>query len=94
MISKKDVEYIARLAHLEIDEQDKEVFTNQLGAILDYIDQLSQLETEGVEATAYTVPMKNVFREDRSATSLSREKALANAPDQREGQFRVPPIIG
>ncbi len=94
MISKKDVEYIARLAHLEIDEQDKEVFTNQLGAILDYIDQLSQLETEGVEATAYTVPMKNVFREDRIATSLSREKALANAPDQREGQFRVPPIIG
>ncbi|MCG8513488.1 MAG: Asp-tRNA(Asn)/Glu-tRNA(Gln) amidotransferase subunit GatC [Halanaerobiales bacterium] len=94
MISKKDVEYIARLAHLEIDEQDKEVFTNQLGAILDYIDQLSQLETEGVEATAYTVPMKNVFREDRIATSISREKALANAPDQREGQFRVPPIIG
>ncbi len=94
MISKKDVEYIARLAHLEIDQQDKEVFTNQLGAILDYIDQLSQLETEGVEATAYTVPMKNVFREDRIATSLSREKALANAPDQREGQFRVPPIIG
>ena len=94
MISKKDVEYIARLAHLEIDEQDKEVFTNQLGAILDYIDQLNQLETEGVEATAYTVPMKNVFREDRIATSLSREKALANAPDQREGQFRVPPIIG
>ena len=94
MISKKDVEYIARLAHLEIDQQDIEVFTNQLGAILDYIDQLSQLETEGVEATAYTVPMKNVFREDRIATSLSREKALANAPDQREGQFRVPPIIG
>ena len=94
MISKKDVEYIARLAHLEIDQQDIEVFTNQLGAILDYIDQLSQLETEGVEATAYTVPMKNVFREDRIATSISREKALANAPDQREGQFRVPPIIG
>lgn len=94
MISKKDVEYIARLAHLEIDQQDKEVFTSQLSAILDYVEQLNQLETEGVEATAYTVPMKNVFREDRIASSLSREKALANAPDQREGHFRVPPIIG
>jgi len=94
MINKKDVEYIANLAHLKVDEEEKELFTKQLGDILNYVEKLNELETEGVIPTAYTVPMKNVFREDKVEPSISREKALANAPDEKEGQFRVPRIIG
>jgi aspartyl-tRNA(Asn)/glutamyl-tRNA(Gln) amidotransferase subunit C len=94
MINKKDVEYIANLAHLKVDEDEKELFTKQLGDILNYVEKLNELETEGVIPTAYTVPMKNVFREDKVEPSISREKALANAPDEKEGQFRVPRIIG
>jgi len=82
------------LANLRIDEGDKELFTRQLGDILNYVEKLNELDTEGVIPTAYTVPMKNVLREDRVAPSIPREKALANAPDNVQGQFRVPKIIG
>jgi len=94
LINKKEVEYIANLANLRIDEEDKELFTRQLGDILNYVEKLSELDTEGVIPTAYTVPMKNVLREDRVDLSIPREKALANAPDNVQGQFRVPKIIG
>jgi aspartyl-tRNA(Asn)/glutamyl-tRNA(Gln) amidotransferase subunit C len=94
LINKKEVEYIANLANLRIDEGDKELFTRQLGDILNYVEKLNELDTEGVIPTAYTVPMKNVLREDRVAPSIPREKALANAPDNVQGQFRVPKIIG
>lgn len=94
MINKEEVEYIANLANLRIDEGDKELFTRQLGDILNYVEKLNELDTEGVIPTAYTVPMKNVLREDRVAPSIPREKALANAPDNVQGQFRVPKIIG
>lgn len=93
MINKKDVEYIANLANLKIDEDDKELFTRQLDDILNYVEKLNELDTEGVVPTAYTVPMKNVLREDRVGPSIPREKALANAPDKKDGQFRVPRII-
>ncbi|AZO96248.1 Asp-tRNA(Asn)/Glu-tRNA(Gln) amidotransferase subunit GatC [Halocella sp. SP3-1] len=93
MISKKDVEYIANLANLEVDEADKDVFAKQLGDILEYVEKLNELDTDGVVPTAYTVPMKNVFREDKAEPSIKRDKALANAPDKKDGQFRVPPII-
>lgn len=93
MISKKDVEYIANLANLKIDEEDKELFTGQLDDILNYVEKLNELDTEGVVPTAYTVPMKNVLREDRVGPSIPRGKALANAPDKKDGQFRVPRII-
>ncbi|MDI3546870.1 MAG: aspartyl-tRNA(Asn)/glutamyl-tRNA(Gln) amidotransferase subunit [Halanaerobiales bacterium] len=93
MINKKDVEYIANLANLKIDEDDKELFTRQLDDILNYVEKLNELDTEGVVPTAYTVPMKNVLREDRVGLSIPREKALANAPDKKDGQFRVPRII-
>jgi len=94
LINKEEVEYIANLANLRIDEGDKELFTRQLGDILNYVEKLNELDTEGVIPTAYTVPMKNVLREDRVAPSIPREKALANAPDNVQGQFRVPKIIG
>lgn len=93
MISKKDVEYIANLANLEINDDDKEMFTRQISDILDYVAKLNELETDDVIPTAYTVPMKNVLREDKVEPSIPREKTLANAPNKKDGHFRVPKII-
>ncbi|MFW6035101.1 MAG: Asp-tRNA(Asn)/Glu-tRNA(Gln) amidotransferase subunit GatC [Halothermotrichaceae bacterium] len=94
MINKNDVEHIAELAHLKIEEEEKEEFTRQLGDIINYVEKLSELETDEVVPTAYTVPMKNVLREDKVEPSLDREKAVASAPDRKNGQFKVPKIIG
>jgi aspartyl-tRNA(Asn)/glutamyl-tRNA(Gln) amidotransferase subunit C len=94
MIERKDVEYIVNLANLKIDDKDIDTFTKQLGDILAYVEQLDELDTEGVVPTAYTVPMKNVLREDRAKPSMDREKGLANAPDRKGNSFRVPKIIG
>ncbi|SFL38817.1 Asp-tRNA(Asn)/Glu-tRNA(Gln) amidotransferase subunit GatC [Halanaerobium salsuginis] len=93
MIDKKDVEYAAGLAQLKLTESEKEKYTEQIGQILNYVDKLGELDTEGVVPTAYTVPMKNVLREDKVTESLPREKTLANAPDQKDGQFRTPKIM-
>lgn len=93
MITTKDVEHVAHLARLALSEEEKEAFTRQLNAILEAADKLRELDTEGVEPTAYAVPMQNVFREDRVHASLPREKVLANAPDPVDGYFRVPRIM-
>ena len=93
MIGKKDVEYIADLSKLKIDEKDMDNFTKQIGDILDYFEKLDELDTDKVVPTAYTVPMKNVMREDKVEPSMDIEKALANAIDKKAGSFRVPKIM-
>jgi len=74
-------------------EEEKELYTEQIGKILDYVDKLSELDTDDVVPTAYTVPMKNVLREDKVEESLPREKSLSNAPDKKDGHFRAPKIM-
>lgn len=93
MINQKDVEHAADLAKLKLDQEKKEKYTKQIGEILNYVDKLNELDTEGVVPTAYTVPMKNVLREDKVQKSLPREKSLENAPDQKDGHFRAPKIM-
>lgn len=93
MIDKKEVEHAAKLAKLNLDQNKLEKYTEQIGEVLDYVDKLSEIDTEDVIPTAYTVPMKNVLREDKVEESLAVEKSLANAPDQKEGQFRAPKIM-
>ena len=92
-ISKEQVEHVARLARLEVSEDEKAMFARQLSGILTYMDQLKELETKGVEPTATVLPTDNVFRDDNVRPSLPQEKALANAPDQADGFFRVPKIL-
>ncbi len=92
-ISKEQVEHVAKLARLEVNEDEKAIFARQLSAILTYMDQLKEVETEGVEPTATVLPAENVFREDVVRPSLPQEQALANAPDQAEGFIRVPKIL-
>lgn len=92
-ITKKDVEYIAKLARLEVSEYEKEILTQQLGHILDYVKVLDELETENISPTFHVFPMKNVFRSDQVKESLSREEVLQNAPDQEDGFFKVARVI-
>lgn len=92
-LSISEVEQVARLARLELTLEEKEHFTEQLNSILQYVEKLKELPTDGVEPTAHAIPLKNVFREDKPRPSMAREAALANAPD-REGEFfRVPQIL-
>jgi aspartyl-tRNA(Asn)/glutamyl-tRNA(Gln) amidotransferase subunit C len=92
-ISKEQVERVAKLARLEVSEDEKTVFARQLSGILTHIDQLKALDTAGVEPTATVLPTDNVFRDDEVRPSLPQEQALANAPDQADGFFRVPKIL-
>lgn len=92
-ISKQDVEHVALLARLELSEEEKEAYTQQLNSILGYMEKLNALDTNNVEPTAHVLPMDNVFREDKVDSGLPREKALQNAPAVEEGQFKVPRIV-
>lgn len=81
------------LARLNLTETEKKLFTEQLDSIIQYIDKLNELDTSNVEPTAHVLPIKNVFRKDELRPSLSRDKALQNAPDSRDGFYKVPKII-
>jgi len=93
MISREDVEHVARLARLALSEAESERMREQLSGILAYIDTLRALDTAGVEPTSHAVPLVNVMREDATRASLPPEVALANAPDRSDDFFRVPRII-
>lgn len=92
-ITREEVAHVARLAMLEISEQEVVLYTEQLNAILEYADKLKELETENVVPMAHVLPLHNVFREDEELPCLSREAALANAPAEEDGMFRVPRVI-
>ncbi len=92
-LSKEEVEHIALLARLSIAEGDKQAFGEQLSQIVTFIDQLREVDTEGVPPTATISSQANVMREDVVEESLSVEKALSNAPQQEDGFFVVPKII-
>src|SRR6185503_11965468 len=94
--SREDVQAIAALAELELDEAEIEVFGRQLGEILEYANQLQQIDTTGVPPTATVGTRANADRADQAGASLDRAEALANAPDPApaSGFFRVPRVIG
>jgi aspartyl-tRNA(Asn)/glutamyl-tRNA(Gln) amidotransferase subunit C len=93
MIQRTDVEHVARLARLALSDAEIEKMGEQLNGILAYIEKLDALPTEGVDPTAHAVPLVNVMRDDVPGPCLSREEALANAPDRAGEFFRVPRII-
>ena len=93
MISRSDVEHVARLARLSLDDSELERMREQLTSILQYIDKLRALDTDAVEPTAHAVPLVNVMREDEVEPCFPREEMLANAPDRAVEFFRVPRII-
>jgi aspartyl-tRNA(Asn)/glutamyl-tRNA(Gln) amidotransferase subunit C len=93
VISREDVEHVARLSRLALSEAEVERMREQLSGILAYIDTLRALDTAGVEPTSHAVPLVNVMRDDDPRPCLPPDVALANAPDRSDGFFRVPRII-
>jgi aspartyl-tRNA(Asn)/glutamyl-tRNA(Gln) amidotransferase subunit C len=93
-ITLEDVEYVANLARLELSEEEKKRFKKELNNIIRYIDQLNELDTENVPITSQVTFLQNVLREDEVLPSLSPDEALANAPEKKDGFFKVPRVIG
>jgi aspartyl-tRNA(Asn)/glutamyl-tRNA(Gln) amidotransferase subunit C len=91
MLSRDQVLYVARLARLELSEEEVERFSGELSKVLDHIEKISELgDLEGVEPTSHVVQVENVLRPDVPRPCLPVEVALANAPDAAQGGFRVP----
>ena len=87
------VRKVANLARLDLSESDLATMATQLSAILDYVDQLTQLNTDGIEPMAHPLPVQNVFRPDELGQSLSVDEALANAPQRIGNYFGVPAVL-
>jgi aspartyl-tRNA(Asn)/glutamyl-tRNA(Gln) amidotransferase subunit C len=92
-LSADEVRKVARLARLELAEDDLPRIQQQLSAILDYVALLQQLNTDGVEPLAHPLPVQNVFREDEPAPSLPVDAALQNAPSRSGDYFSVPAVF-
>ena len=95
LLTRADVERIAALARLDLTEAETELFTHQLAQILEYAERLQEVDTNAVTATWHPGTTASSLRPDVLRPSLTREDALANAPDAApDGLFRVPKVIG
>lgn len=92
MITIKDVEHVAKLARLELTEEEKAKFSKQLGDILKYVEQMNKVDTTDVEPMSHAIPIVNVMREDKVVSEQTKEELMANAPSEEDGFFRVPKI--
>lgn len=93
IISDETIEYVGILAKLELSETEKEQARKDMGEMLDYIDKLNELDTEGVEPMSHIFPVQNVFREDVITNGDGSMDTLSNAPQEKEGGFQVPKTI-
>ena len=90
---KMEIDKVARLARLELSEEEKKTFGEQLEQILAHMEQLSRLDTHGIEPTSHALPIDNVFREDEVRASSPRAEVLGIAPAEEDGHFKVPRIL-
>ena len=93
-VTIKDVEHVASLARLSFSEEEKQRLTSQLNEILEYMEQLNQLDTTKVEPLSQVIELSNAFRPDELKPTLTQEEALKNAPSKTDKFFRVPKVIG
>ncbi len=93
MLTPDDVRHIAQLARVRVTDEDVERFQHQLSDITELFAKLDEVDTTGVPATRHTLALHNVMREDEPHDSLTPEQAMANAPRQQEGYFRVRAIL-
>ena len=92
MISLEDTQHVAKLARLELSEEEKENYTKQLSSILSYVEKLNEVDTTGIEPMAHSVKISNVMREDVVVQDFTRDEMLKNAPCEEDGFFKVPKI--
>jgi aspartyl-tRNA(Asn)/glutamyl-tRNA(Gln) amidotransferase subunit C len=91
--SDLDVAYVARLARLNLTDEETELFQKQLGDVLEYAEKLREVDVSKVEAAAHALPIFNVFREDAARDWFSAQQALSNAPRQANGLFIVTKVV-
>jgi aspartyl-tRNA(Asn)/glutamyl-tRNA(Gln) amidotransferase subunit C len=89
-----DVKKVAKLARLKISAEDEELYQSQLSAIFKYFEEVSNINTEGIEPLITPSEIEQVWREDKVERGLSSEQALQNAPEKLGHLFRVPPVVG
>ncbi len=94
LVSREDVIHIARLARLDVTEEELDRFASQLGAILGHAADVAALDTVGIPPTAHPLPLVNVLRDDLPGVSVDRDEVLSEAPAAEDGRFRVPRILG
>ena len=90
VISDETIEYVGILAKLELSDEEKEQAKKDMGRMLDYVDKLNELDTDGVEPMSHLFPVNNVFREDDVTNGDDHEKMLLNAPEKKENTYMVP----
>ena len=93
LLTKEDVKYIAALARIDVPEDKLDGFTKSLGAIVQYVEKLQELDLAQVKPTSHAVPVGNVWRSDTIKTSLTNQEALAIAVEAKDGSFKVPLVI-
>jgi len=91
--SDLDVAYVARLARINLTEDEEKTFQKQLEDVLKYVEKLRHLDVTGIDTTVHTLPVFNVFREDAPRDWFTAEQALSNAPRQANGLFIVPKVV-
>ncbi len=94
MITIKDVEHVAKLARLELTDEEKELYTKQLGDVLQYVNQMNEVDTSNIEPMTQVVDFVNVMREDKVVYEQTKEELMKNTPDEEDGFFKVPKIGG
>lgn len=87
------IAYLEELSRLRLSGEEKEAAKTELSRILDYMDTLSELDTEDVAAATHPHAFTNAFREDEVAPSMDRDRLLANAPRKKDGCFQVPRTV-
>ncbi len=93
IISNEVIDYVSILAKLDLSEEEKEHAKSDMGRMLDYIDKLNELDTQGVEPVSHIFPMNNVFRDDVVENGDDRDNILKNAPETKDGCFKVPKTV-
>ncbi|WP_428940195.1 Asp-tRNA(Asn)/Glu-tRNA(Gln) amidotransferase subunit GatC [Fontivita pretiosa] len=93
-ITLDELRHVARLARLELSDQQLHRFTEQIEAILEYVAKIGQVDVSGIEPMAHAVRLVNVFRDDQPQPALPIEKVLQNAPETDGPFFKVPKVIG
>lgn len=92
-ITREVVEYVGHLGRLNLESHEVDIYTDQLDRILQYMDKLNTLNTEGIEPTNHAIPLDCLLREDFVKESFKIESSLKNAPERKGNFFKVPPII-
>lgn len=92
-VTKEDILNTADLARIAISDEEAAIYSEQLTEIITFTEKIQNLNTKGVKLTTYGRDVDNVLREDEAVRSITQEEVLKNAPEQEDGQFKVPSIM-